>query len=54
MKKELVKPSSIRFQSNSQIIIIGNCKENDNNSIFAINTYNNSQVYTLPIVSRLN
>ncbi|WP_397602080.1 6-carboxytetrahydropterin synthase [Silvanigrella sp.] len=40
--KLLVKPSSIRFQSNSQIIIIGNCKENDNNSIFAINTYNNS------------
>ena len=40
--KLLVKPSSIRFQSNSQIIIIGNCKEHDNNSIFAINTYNNS------------
>lgn len=40
--KLLVKPSSIRFQSNSQIIIIDNYKLKENNSIFAINTYNNS------------
>lgn len=40
--KLLVKPSSIRFQSNSQVIIISSFKEQENNSIFAINTYNNS------------
>ncbi len=40
--KLLVKPSEIRYQSNSQIIIIGSYKNNDTNSIFAINTYNNS------------
>ncbi|APJ02807.1 6-carboxytetrahydropterin synthase [Silvanigrella aquatica] len=40
--KLLVKPSLIRFQSNSQIIVIGNYKNSDNNLLFAINTYNNS------------
>ncbi len=40
--KLLVKPSSIRLQTNSQVIIVGNYKDNDQPSIFAINTYNNS------------
>lgn len=40
--KLLVRPSSIRFQSNSQIIIIETQKIKENDSVFAINTYNNS------------
>ena len=40
--KLLVKPSSIRFQSNSQLIIVAGFKETEQDSIFAINTYSNS------------
>ncbi|KAB8027775.1 6-carboxytetrahydropterin synthase [Fluviispira multicolorata] len=40
--KLLVKASQIRFQSNSQIIIIGNFKSDKKETFFAINTYNNS------------
>ncbi|BBH51983.1 6-carboxytetrahydropterin synthase [Fluviispira sanaruensis] len=40
--KLLVTASHIRFQSNSQIIVIGNNKSDTKESLFAINTYNNS------------
>lgn len=40
--KLIVSQNTIRLQSNNQIIIIENYNINNNNSIFAINTYNNS------------